>query len=297
MLADYAEELLGWRPDVLMTHVTRPVISKGIWRDIQVCDELDRHFARENLRGVLVILTSAGGTRRPQDVLSMESEYNWPRHHRPGYPDLVGPEADISSMIDAFNAQHANIQAVLVNQFGWSRELVGERVPAGMDFGDLRRAADIEFGMATYEPFGISPLEPLGAGAICVISNVCGCAGFAREAAQGRPTDNVLVADFTQLDHEMSTDQLLAMTHAERDRIERRVAGDVARELMRRLPRDAAARKRLLQAGQTLVSRMNWDRVLESKLGPVVQRIMGERESVKDATRQVSTQRPTTRSR
>ena len=123
-------------------------------------------------------------------------------------------------------------------------------------------------------------------------SEMCIRDRFVREAAEGQAVDNVIVADFTQLDHDMSIEQLLAMTQAERDRIERRVSGEVARELMRRLPRDAAGRQRLLKTGQMLVSRMNWDRVLESKLGPVVMRVMGERPSTADAMTQAQTPRP-----
>lgn len=335
MLATYAERLLGWRPDVLMTHVTRPVISKGIWRDLQVCHELDAHFARTNQRGALFILTSAGGTRRSQDVRQMEAEYGWPRKHRVGYPDLVGPEVDFDHMIEDFNAHHERVQAVLVNQFGWSRQRVGQRVPQGMTIADLRRATDVEFGMATYEPFGISPLEPLGAGALCVISSVCGCKGFVEEAlgtgdealgarheALGQikkpspfgrglgegahdvqmPTDtpspltplpkgernggvssaaNIIVADYIggELDHERSIEELLRMTQSERDAIEQRVAKEIADELLRRLPRDDAGRRVLLDNGQELVKRLGWDQVLEAKMIPMLRRVManGER--------------------
>ncbi|MCI0366278.1 MAG: glycosyltransferase, partial [Phycisphaerales bacterium] len=204
MLLDYSGRLLGWRPDVLMTHVMRPVISKGVWRDMLVCHELDWRFAQMNRRGALYILTSAGGTRRPQDITSMKAEYGWPRQHREGYPDLVGPEAGFNQMVEQFNATHRNVQGVLVNQFGWSQELCGEDLPVEMTFGDLRRATDVEFGMATYEPFGISPLEPLGSGAVCVISNVCGCRGFVDEVTGGVEIDNVIVGDFTRLDRPWS---------------------------------------------------------------------------------------------
>jgi hypothetical protein len=226
----------------------------------------------------LYIVTSAGGIRRPQDVTAMAEEYNWPRHHREGYPDLVGPEVGFNQMVDQFNATHRNIQAVLVNQFGWSHELVGPLSSEEMNFGDLRRAADIEFGMATYEPFGISPLEPLGAGAICVISNVCGCAGFVREVSGGA-TDNVLVADYTTLDRRWRLEDLLSMSQAQRDPIERRVARGVADELMRRLPTDDASRRALLESGQTLVRKMGWDQVLESKLIPMLRRVMRDTHS------------------
>jgi len=280
MLEDYAEQLLGWRPDVLMTHVTRPVISKGIWRDLQVCHELDARFARagDGRRGVLIILTSAGGTRRPQDVAIMEEEYGWPRHHRADYPDLVGPEIAFNDMVEHFNAGHRNVQAVLVNQFGWSRELIGTRAPADMTFADLRRATDVEFGMAVYEPFGISPLEPLASGAICVISSVCGCCGFVEEASGGKPVDNIIVGDYTKLDREYAIEDLLRMGQAQRDAIEARVAAQIADQLLARLPRTDAARQALLRSGQKLVERMGWDQVLEAKLLPMLKRVMADAE-------------------
>ena len=118
-----------------------------------------------------------------------------------------------------------------------------------MTFADLRRATDIEFGMATYEPFGISPLEPLGSGAICVISSVCGCKGFTDEVTAGKGSPNVLVGDYTRLDHEYSIDQLLHMTQQQRDIIERNVAVELANELMRRLPADDRGRRSLLESG------------------------------------------------
>ncbi len=273
MLADYAKALLGYEPDVLMTHVTRPVISKGLWRDLKVCHHLDKQLAAKRQRGVLFILTSAGGVRRHQDILHMEQQYGWPRHHRTGFPDLVGPEVDIWRDIETFNAHHQHVQAVLVNQFGWTRWRIGKRLPADMTMADLRRATDVEFGMATYEPFGISPLEPLAAGAICVISNVCGCEGFVRHVTGGTPTDNVLVADFTQLDSDRTIEQLLEMTRSERDRIEEKVAARVATELLRRLPRDDAQHEALIASGQALANSMGWDTVIAEGLLPLLRRI------------------------
>ncbi|MCP3904550.1 MAG: glycosyltransferase family 4 protein [Planctomycetes bacterium] len=274
MLTDYAEALLGWRPDVLMTHVTRPVVSKGLWRDFTVCHELDARFAATGRTGVLFILTTAGGRRRSRDVRSMEVEYGWPREHRHGYPDLVGPEIELNEMVESFNAEHSNVQVVLVNQFGWSRHRIGRRLPVGMDIADLRAATDVEFGMATYEPFGISPLEPLGSGALCVISNVCGCKGFVEYVTDGRGSPNVIVADFTRLDRPRDLDGLLELGWAERDEIERRVCAEVADELVHRLPRDDAGREALLASGQEIVPKLGWDQVLEHRLIGMLQRVV-----------------------
>ena len=277
MLTDYAEQLVGYRPDVLCTHVTRPVISKSMWRDVAVCHAWADKLAQRGEKGVLFILTSAGGVRRPQDVVNMEKTYGWPRHHREGYPDLVGPEVDLHKMIEPFNAEHEHFQIVLVNQFGWSPQRIGKRLPKDMDIAQLRFAADVEFGMACYEPFGISPLEPLGSGAVCAITNVCGCRGFADQTADllghAGGTDNVLVADFTQLDRPMSLEEVKAMSAEHRDAIERVEAARVADELDRRVPRDDAGRKQLIDRGRELVEHMGWDPVCERMLLPMLDRI------------------------
>ncbi len=273
MLVEYSKALLGHEPDVLMTHVTRPVISKGMWRDMKVCHALDARLGEQGKTGVLYILTSGGGVRRTQDVRAMEQSYGWPRHHREGYPDLVGPEVDLSHMVDTFNAAHRNVQVVLVNQFGWSRHRIGRRLPEEMNIADLRRATDIEFGMATYEPFGISPLEPLGSGAICVISNVCGCQGFVQHVTDDQGAPNVICADFTELRQPMTMEEARAIDQEFRDRIEERVAREVADELVDRLPQDDEACAAMIESGQRLVARMGWDQVIEESLIPMLQRI------------------------
>ena len=276
MLLDYARELIGHEPDVLLTHVTRPVISKGLWRDLKVCHALERRLAAGPNGGqtaVLFILTSGGGVRRPQDILAMEQNYGWPRHHRTGYPDLVGPEEQIHRDVALFNRDHRAVQVVLVNQFGWSRSRIGRRLPEAMTIADLRRATDVELGMATYEPFGISPLEPLGAGAICVISTACGCQGFVRHVSGGHPTPNVIEADFTRLPAPRSMAHLLAMTQAERDAVEQTVSETVAQALWQRLPHTDEQRQALIDSGQALVRRMSWDQVVEEGLVPLLRRI------------------------
>ncbi len=273
MLRDYAASLIGVTPDILMTHATRPVVSKGLWRDLAVVHHMDPLFAEKGITGVLFILTTAGGVRRPSDVQAMHEHYGWPRNHQEGYPDLVGPEVDINRMVEAFNKDHRNIQVVLVNQFGFSRERISPRLPEGTSMELFRIATDVEFGMATYEPFGISPLEPLGAGAICVISNVCGCEGFVRATAKGAPTPNVITADFTQLDAPLPLADILAMTEETRSQVEAKVAKEVAIELVSRLPLTDEAREKLLASGRELVSHMGWDNVLTDTLIPLLNRV------------------------
>jgi len=121
---------------------------------------------------------------------------------------------------------------------------------------------------------GISPLEPLGSGAICVISGVCGCRGFVDEVTDGRGVANVIVADYVGLDQPRSIPELLGMSQFEREQIERRVAADVAEQLMQRLSRNNAQRAALVARGQELVQHMGWDAVLERKMIPMLDRII-----------------------
>src|SRR5207245_4875808 len=104
-------------------------------------------------------------------------------------------------------------------------------MPANMEFMDIRKGSDAEFGQSIYEPFGIAQVEPISFGGICVYTNVCGCAGFVDKAAGGRPTPNAIVADYTELaDGHFRPEQLMNIGRAERDVIEDHVAAKVAKE-------------------------------------------------------------------
>ncbi len=285
-LLDWAESTVGYRPDFIMTHVTRPVISKGIWRDLKVLNALTPMLEAEGLSAVYMLLTCGAPPRGPQQVLEMGRDFDWPRHHAEGYPDLVGPEIGINDMFEPFNENAPHVQAVLVNQFGWSRELVGPSVPEGMNFTDLRRAADVEFGQSTYEPFGIAQLEPIGAGAICIPSSVCGCVFSWRHVLKHMglecETDcpNVLVADYTELgDQSFTQAELLEMSESQRTVIEERVASSIATELMQRLPRTAKDRARLVEMGQRLEQLMSWDAVIADELLPLFESIVNSESS------------------
>ncbi len=274
MLADYAQTLTGQRPDLMLTHVTRPVNSKGLWRDVAVCRSLEPKLAEAGKTGVLFLLTSAGGVRSEADVLRMEEDYGWPADHREGLPDLNGPEVGIWHMIQSYNAEHPALPIVLVNQFGWSPERLGQRLPKKMDFAEFRRGTDVELGMATYEPFGISPLEPLAAGALCVISTVCGCAGFVHHSTRKRGSKNVLVADYLAPADDLPIDAALGLSIDSRSALEQPVSYTLAEDIWKLVPKTDSQRDKALERGQALVAKMGWDQVFEDQLHPVLQRIV-----------------------
>jgi glycosyltransferase involved in cell wall biosynthesis len=273
LLRDYAETLFGQRPDWVFTHVARPVLSKGVWRDLRVLHELEALLAERDETAVFFMLGTLAGARRRRDVLQMERVYGWPAAHEKGYPDLCAGEEVVGETFDHFNRHHQSSRAVFVNQWGWSAETCGVRMPEAMTIADLRRGGDVEFGLSVYEPFGISQLESLSFGALCVVSNVCGCMGFARTAMGDRTWDNIVEADFLRLPACKTVEELLSLDMRERDAVEAAEGERLAETIMDRLPRDEKALRRRIEAGCALARRMSWDRVVKQYFLPSLRRV------------------------
>jgi glycosyltransferase involved in cell wall biosynthesis len=271
-MREYARNLLGFTPDYVFAHVARPVLSKGIWRDLGVLHELEPILARAGQSAVSLMLGTLAGQRRTKDVLHMERIYGWPVHHMPGYPDLCNGEETVEALFADFNRHHEHVRAVLVNQFGWERKLCGLRMPEGMTFADIRQGTDVEFGLSIYEPFGISQLEPLAFGAICLVSNVCGCLSFAQHASGGTLPPNVLVGDFTRRPGGEPM-PALQLGRAQRDAVESAEYRRLASELAQRLPRTDADLAALLSSGWALGERLDWEHVVRELFLPALERL------------------------
>jgi hypothetical protein len=276
LLQDYARKLLDFTPDFIFSHVTRFVLSKGLWRDIRVLEHLDRIFQRAGKTGILYILSSAEPTgRSPEQIFRWEQEYGWPVGHRADNGDLLGLEADFFfQVLEPFNQRSQAVKAVLINQFGWSRDRCGRRMPEAMNFMDLRKGADVEFGQSIYEPFGIAQIEPLSFGALCVPSNVCGAVGFVERATADFPDfPNVIVADYVTPPEDWvyhSAHEALSIDQYARDLIERQRSKRVAEAIARRLPLTDEEARELLASGQLAAHRMSWEVVVKDYLLPAL---------------------------
>ena len=269
-LQKYARTLLDYRPDYVFTHVTRLVKSKGLWRDLQVLTHLDSLLASNDKSAVLFILSTEIATGRPHETIhDMEREYGWPVHHKIGYPDLVGAEVELNNGVSAFNLQSKAIKVVFVNQFGWNQAACGSRMPIDMEFMDIRKGSDAEFGQSIYEPFGIAQVEPLSFGAICVVSNVCGCCGFIQRATDNQEVSNVVIADYTHLNTPpTSLQDVLNIGLAERTQIEVENSRDIAAKLLGRLPRKPRDVEDMIKEGYDIASRMSWEVVVKDYFLP-----------------------------
>jgi hypothetical protein len=267
-LQRYCENLLGYRPDFVFTHVTRLVRSKGMWRDLRVLEHIEKEFRTQSKTGVLFVLSTEVSQRRTADIYNMESAYNWPVAHREGWPDLSGGEAGYYTAVQEFNARSRNIKIIFINQFGFDPKRCGHRMPADMEFMDIRKGSDVEFGQSIYEPFGIAQIEPLTFGGICVFSSVCGCSGFLRDVTGDKDAKNVIVADYTNLETHNYADieDLLQIDRATRDKIEASQSEKVAMQICSRLPKNEPEIESMVRTGYELARNMSWDVVVNNYL-------------------------------
>ena len=298
-LQQYCSNILGYRPDLIFTHVTRLVRSKGLWRDLRVLEHLDEPFRRAGKTAVMFLLSTEVCQRRSCDIFEMEARYNWPVAHREGWPDLSGGEAAFYTAIQEFNAKTKSIKVVFVNQFGFSRKLCGVKMPEDMEMLDIHKGTDVEFGQSIYEPFGISPVEPLTFGGLCVFSNVCGCSGFANESIAGlkaTPNDpsrrndepkqngtrNIVIADYTDAEARYAEiGQLLKIDRAIRDKIEDQISGEVADEIIMLLPKTDSEIAAMVENGYRIAKNMSWDVVVSNHVLPSLQQVLSKRPASK----------------
>ncbi len=292
-MKQYAENLFGFEPDYIFTHVARPVLSKGIWRDLSVLHELDGFLVRQGRSAVYFMLGTLAGRRSNRDILQMECDHGWPVHHWQGYPDMCNGEEVVGELFEDFNQNHKAVRVVLVNQFGWEQERCGRRMPEDMTFADIRKGTDAEFGLSVYEPFGISQLEPLWAGAICVVSNVCGCVGLVQQCTGGKMPINVLVGDFIHISASSTPADAMQIDTPERDAVEAAESKRIARRLAERLPKNEKDIANLLETGAAIGQKITWGRMVADFFGPAVERVVesGNNSEKKRATETQRTQR------
>jgi len=273
-MRDYTENLLGYRPDHIFTHVTRTAVSKGLWRDIQVLNYLEQEFRKTGKTGILFVLSTEIGPRKPEHIREMERWWHWPVAHREVTPDLSGGEALVYQGIQEFNARARQIKVVFVNQFGWNRVVCGNRMSEDMEFLDIRRGSDIEFGQSVYEPFGIAQLETLTFGGICAMSQACGCAHFVRKVAGNKTEPNIIIADYGNLGlGPWDENSLLDLDREERTRHEAKIAQQVAQRLAKLLPVDDAATEALMARGCDLAEKMSWEVTAGEYVLPVIDQV------------------------
>lgn len=274
LIKGYCRALYNYRPDYIFTHITRLITSKAIWRDIRFLYHLDEHFSKLNIKGFFIILsTLVGGGRSPESVKKMEKEYGWPVVHREGWPDIIGPEIDLYRYLEIFNSRSVSIKGVFLNQFGFGRDLCGDRVPSDATTLDLRLASDIEFGLSIYEPFGIAQIENLPYGGMPVLSSACGCLMAIREHARKGdyfPVDFIKVpkgpAENLKTKHDYKN-----ISREFRDYVEMNICAETSHDLIKFIPKNDRERRSRLASLQKTSRHLGWDHVADRVVDYVLQ--------------------------
>ena len=256
----YVDTLFNFTPDVVFTHVTRLVASKGIWRDITLLYFLDEIFDARNLKGIYILLsTLVTMGRAPQDIFKMESAYGWPVLHREGWPDLIGAEKDIYDYLQVFNSRSKAIKGVFINQFGFNRSRCGKRVPEDTEFADLRIASDAEFGFSIYEPFGIAQIETIPFGGVSILSSSCGAAVFLQEKFKDAAIKPFYILDYIAAGRKMSYRALRNLTVQQRSDMENQILSKHVKHIFDILPLNWDKRQQYLLNAQKYASRISWE--------------------------------------
>ena len=264
-LIQYCETIYNYTPDVVMSHVTRLVVSKGLWRDLSLLEELDKKFTADKIKGFCVILsTLIGNGRTNSEIKQMEDSYGWPVLHKHGYPDLLGYENDFYWDCQHFNAKSCSIKVVYINQFGFSPERIGSRLPEGTTFADLRLASDAEFGMSIYEPFGIAQIETIPFGGIAVLSQVCGSAFLLEKAFKDEKLKPYFIFDFTKNHSIDNKEDLLNLNEEMREKIEKEIIKKQVSKVYNIIPKTEKERKKMFTICQNNMVKLSWDEVIKS---------------------------------
>lgn len=281
LLQSYCASLFAFEPDMILSHITRMVQSKALWRDARVLGYLAPILHQAGKSAVLFVLSTSTPTgRAASHVLGWEQEYAWPVGHRADNGDLIGLEVPFFfDVVERFNQTHANVKIVLVNQFGWERALCGNRMPPEMDFEALRIGTDGEFGQSIYEPFGIAQLESLTHGAICTTSSACGCSGLVERVLQkGVPVPLYVEADYISLPEASwikTAEDALGIRYADRNSLEETIGLRVALQIQALLTQSQTVRAQHLEEGMAASQEMSWERMAAQFFVPALERIQG----------------------
>jgi len=275
-LQQYVGNLMGYCPDFVFTHVAPVAISQAHWRDINVLNNLESHFAQDGLTGAYIIFSTDPVGQNGHHIEDKDSPADYARSrrvaHRGQHWVLSPAEASLYHYLQDFNSRSSHLKAILVNHPGWQAHKIDSCIPEGMSLADLHLGTDLEFAQGIYDPCNPSTLAVLASGGLCVLGGVNGTCDLLDHFVTTNP-ENVIVADYTQVDSEQSQrEDILNIDQSTRDQLETEISAQVAQTIMQRLPRSAEQRNNLLERSAELADQLNWDKLCGSYFLPTLER-------------------------
>ncbi len=260
-LRQFAENLLGYRPDIILSHTMKLSLKAAVWRDLRVLYHLETKLAEAGQRGVFYLVATDQPARSAEDVRCMEDGWNWPIGHQQSSPDLSDQEARVYAFIQDFNHHCQALRIIFINQPGLWRQGAGRRWPEGMTGADLELGSDIVFSQGIYEPLAQQALSAMAGGAFGVVTT----------SARSPQSSNLIPADYINLSGVSGNlRDLSALNQATRDLAEERTSVGLAEEIWSRLTK--ATMEERIQAGMELHARYDWDVVCREYFLPALDR-------------------------
>ncbi|MBN2210616.1 MAG: hypothetical protein JW709_04395 [Sedimentisphaerales bacterium] len=260
-LRQFTENLLGYRPDIILSHVMFLSLKAAVWRDLRVLYQLENKLVQANQQGIFYLVATDQPVRSSTEVQRMENGWNWPLEHQPVQPDLSPQEAKVYTYIQEFNRRCQALRIVLINQPGFFPDKCGRHWPEGMVEADLGLGSDVVFAQGIYEPWAECALTAMANGALGVITTT----------ARPPTSSNLIPADYINvLEISRNLRDLSALDQAARDVVEERISTRVAKEIWSRLA--GASLEKRLQAGGELRSRYGWDVICREYFLPALDR-------------------------
>ena len=255
LMLQYAENLYGYRPDYIFTHVTRMVPSKALWRDVRVLEHLEWTLAAQGKRAVTFVVSTASPPAAA------------PRMSSAGRRNTAGRSATAGITATCKGGEPLLLQRAGAVPLGPQRQqdLPGEPVrlgarplrPAHARGDALRRPAHrhrpgvrpVDLRAVRHRPGGAAELA-----ARCAWSPTSAAAwGSSTALRRAEPNPNLIVADYVSVPPDWklwSPWDALRIDERIRNSIEARNSYLVAQQIAERLPQNDDDRRRLLEDGQ-----------------------------------------------
>ena len=260
-LLSYAKRAWKWPVDpkdhqnfIVLTRISRPVIYKGLMRDIDIAEKMSALLPTKTF--IYLLITHGQGPGN--DALK----------------PLVARASNIGKTLP-------NLQVRIINGFAWPEEPESGFPSTSLTRDELHRATDVNFCLSMYDSYSIAALESVSCGAICVISSSAGVAKRVQSLAGYE--HNIVIIDYiydlfqsimnASNEHSQRSDLFFQVSHDERQRTEDAVANQAAKLIVEKLPNSKENKNSLIVTGSNLADQMSWDSEVTGGLLPEIRKL------------------------
>lgn len=219
---------------VLSIHISRPELCKKLERDLQVCHYLKEElkFQKRKIIHLFIIPRNQGYSRRYLN--------------------------DLRERISEINKESNHFYCMLIEDAQWPcyRDVKGEIY---LSRDDLYRAVDLNWGLSSYDSYGLSPLESLSCGALSIISAASGSSSHIRKIKNS--AKNIVVIDY----HSNFCREYISLrkeSQEEYGAFMDKVNQTAASQIAERFPDNEDEQDELIKNGKYLSREISWENIV-----------------------------------